>query len=116
MSNQVLVGADTFDPAEYNDYASAPILIQGRADLKIQKFGKPEGEVRAGDELIYTVIVDNLGTGFAHEVTIDDVLESDGSFDLLEVTSDRDALCDPESGTFENDMFLSCALSDTLDV
>jgi uncharacterized repeat protein (TIGR01451 family) len=116
VSNQVLVGADTFDPAEYNDYASAPILIQGRADLKIQKFGKPEGEVRAGDELIYTVIVDNLGTGFAHEVTIDDVLESDGSFDLLEVTSDRDALCDPESGTFENDMFLSCALSDTLEV
>jgi uncharacterized repeat protein (TIGR01451 family)/CSLREA domain-containing protein len=117
VSNRVWVDSLTaYDPVEYNDYASAPILIQGRADLKVQKFGKPEGEVRAGDELTYTVIVDNLGTGYAHSVTLDDVLESDGSFDLLEVTSNRDALCDPVSGTFENDMFLSCALSDTLEV
>jgi uncharacterized repeat protein (TIGR01451 family) len=116
VSNSIEVISDSWDPVEYNDYASAATLIQGRADLKIQKFGKPEGEVRAGDELTYTVIVDNLGTGYAHEVTLDDVLESDGSFDLLEVTSDRDALCDPETGTFEQDLFLSCALSDTLEV
>ncbi len=116
VSNSVEVVSDSWDPVEYNDYASAATLIRGRADLKIQKFGKPEGEVRAGDELTYTVIVDNLGTGYAHEVTLDDVLESDGSFDLLEVTSDRDALCDPETGTFEQDLFLSCALSDTLEV
>ena len=117
VSNQVWVDSLTAsDPVYYNDYASAPILVQGRADLKVQKFGKPEGEVRAGDELTYTVIVDNLGTGYAHEVTLDDVLESDGSFVLLEVTSNRDALCDPVTGTFENEMFLSCALSDTLEV
>jgi uncharacterized repeat protein (TIGR01451 family)/CSLREA domain-containing protein len=117
VSNQVWVHSETTpDPAEYNDYASAPILIQGRADLKVQKFGKPEGEVRAGDELTYTVIVDNLGTGYAHDVTLDDVLESNGSFDLLSVTSDRDALCDPETGTFDQDMFLTCTLSDTLEV
>jgi uncharacterized repeat protein (TIGR01451 family) len=117
VSNQVWVASETtYDPVQYNDYASAPILIQGRADLKVQKFGKPEGEVRAGDELTYTVIVDNLGTGYAHQVTLDDVLESNGSFDLLGVTSSRDALCDPETGTFDHDMFLSCALSDTLEV
>jgi uncharacterized repeat protein (TIGR01451 family)/CSLREA domain-containing protein len=117
VSNHVEVWSEaTYDPQEYNDYASAPILIQGRADLKVQKFGKPEGEVRAGDELTYTVIVDNLGTGYAHDVTLDDVLESNGSFDLLSVTSDRDALCDPETGTFDHDMFLTCTLSDTLEV
>ncbi len=117
VSNQVWVHSETTpDPVEYNDYASAPILIQGWADLKVQKFGKPEGEVRAGDELTYTVIVDNLGTGYAHDVTLDDVLESNGSFDLLSVTSDRDALCDPETGTFDHDMFLTCTLSDTLEV
>ncbi len=117
VSNQVSVESEpTEDPIDYNDYASAPILIQGQADLMVQKFGKPEGEVRAGDELTYTVFVYNLGTGYAHEVTLDDVLESDGSFDLLGVTSNRDALCDPETGTFDHDMFLTCTLSDTLEV
>ncbi|HJX38748.1 MAG TPA: hypothetical protein VJ714_09110, partial [Anaerolineae bacterium] len=117
VSNRAWVESLTaYDPVEYNDYASAPILIQGRADLKVQKFGKPDGLVRAGDELTYTIIVDNLGTGYAHNVTLDDVLESDGSFDLLEVTSNREALCDPVTGTFENEMFLSCALTDTLEV
>ncbi|HEM61158.1 MAG TPA: DUF11 domain-containing protein, partial [Chloroflexi bacterium] len=117
VSNSVEVNAnDTYDPEEYNDYASAPILIQGRADLRVQKFGKPEGEVRAGDKLTYTVIVDNLGTGYAHNVTLDDFMTSDGSFDLMEVTSNRDALCDPETGTFQHDLHLMCALSDTLEV
>jgi uncharacterized repeat protein (TIGR01451 family) len=117
VSNSVEVWSDiTEDWDGYNNYASAPILIQGRADLKVQKFGKPEGEVRAGDKLIYTVIVDNLGTGYAHTVTLDDVLESNGWFDLMEVNSNRDALCTPETGTFQHDLFLSCALSDTLEV
>jgi uncharacterized repeat protein (TIGR01451 family) len=117
VSNGVDVWSEvTEDPVDYNDYASAPILIQGRADLMVQKFGKPEGEVRAGDELTYTVRVYNLGTGYAHEVTLDDVLNSDGSFDLLGVTSDRDALCDPETGTFDHEMSLTCTLSDTLEV
>jgi uncharacterized repeat protein (TIGR01451 family)/CSLREA domain-containing protein len=117
VSNGVDVWSElSTDPVDYNDYSSAPILIQSRADLKVQKFGKPEGEVRAGDELTYTVIVENLGTGYAHGVTLDDVMESDGSFDLLEVTSNRDALCDPETGTFDHEMSLTCTLSDTLEV
>jgi uncharacterized repeat protein (TIGR01451 family)/CSLREA domain-containing protein len=117
VSNRVWVDSlASSDPADYNDYASAPILIQGRADLKVQKFGKPDGLVRAGDKLTYTIIVDNLGTGYAHNVTLDDVMKSDGWFDLMEVTSDRDALCDPETGTFQHDLHLTCALSDTLEV
>jgi uncharacterized repeat protein (TIGR01451 family) len=117
VSNRVWVDSLTAsDPVDYNDYASAPVLIQGRADLKVQKFGKPEGEVRAGDKLTYTVIVDNLGTGSAHEVTLDDLMKSDGSFDLMEVTSDRDALCQPQTGTFQHDLHLTCSLSDTLEV
>lgn len=117
LSNTVTVSSlTTEDPVPYNNYSSAPILIQGKADLKVQKFGKPEGEVRAGDELTYTVIVDNLGTGYAHEVTLDDVLESNGSFDLLGVTSVRDADCEPDEGTFENELFLTCVLTDPLEV
>jgi uncharacterized repeat protein (TIGR01451 family) len=117
VSNRVWVESLTaYDPVDYNDYASAPILIQGRADLKVQKFGKPDGLVRAGDKLTYTIIVDNLGTGYAHSVTLDDVMKSDGTFNLMEVTSDRDALCDPETGAFQHDLHLTCTLSDTLEV
>ena len=35
------------------------VQAQSVADLAIRKFGKPDGEVRAGDTLTYTVIVDN---------------------------------------------------------
>jgi uncharacterized repeat protein (TIGR01451 family) len=115
-SNSVEVEAETWDPVEYNDYFSAPVLIQARADLKVQKFGKPEGEVRAGDELTYTVIVDNLGTGYAHGVTLDDLMESDGTFELLGIASDRDALCDPGSGIFTQTLEFTCSLTDALEV
>jgi uncharacterized repeat protein (TIGR01451 family) len=104
------------DPCEYNDYASAPILIQGRADLKVQKFGKPEGEVRAGDELTYTIIVDNLGTGYAHNVALDDVMRSNGTFTLVSVTSTLPTLCEPSSGTYYRNLDFTCTLTNPLEV
>jgi uncharacterized repeat protein (TIGR01451 family) len=120
VSNSVGVWSDITHEDEwdaYNNYASAPILIQGRADLKVQKFGKPEGEVRAGDQLIYTVIVDNLGTGYAHHVTLDDVLESNGSFDLVSVASNRTEFsCDKSAGTYDYELQFTCALTDPLEV
>jgi len=75
VSNSVTVD-ETYDPIDYNDYASAPILIQGKADLRVLKYGKPDGVVEAGDELTYTVIVDNLGPGYAHNVVLSDLFSS----------------------------------------
>jgi len=63
------------------------------ADLRITKFGKPDDAVRAGEVLEYTVVVDNLGPGAAESVTVVDLLQSSGDFDLIDVLSDRDATC-----------------------
>ncbi|MGB9301170.1 MAG: hypothetical protein WCD51_11325, partial [Anaerolineae bacterium] len=116
INNRVDVFSETGDPNPNNDWDTEASLVLGRADLRVQKFGKPEGEVRAGDKLTYTVIVDNLGTGYAHDVTLDDVMESNGSFDLLGVTSARDMLCDEVAGTFVNELLFTCVLTDPLEV
>jgi uncharacterized repeat protein (TIGR01451 family) len=63
------------------------------ADLRIVKFGKPDGDVQAGEELTYTVIVDNLGPDPATGVAIVDLMQSDGDFDVLSVESNRPMIC-----------------------
>jgi uncharacterized repeat protein (TIGR01451 family) len=99
-----------------NNVASAVELVQGKADLRVVKFGIPSGEVRAGKTLTYTVIVDNLGPGYAHTVVLTDVLQSDGTFDLLSVDSDRPAACAPTSGTITGRLDLRCDLTGALEV
>ncbi|MBK8538428.1 MAG: DUF11 domain-containing protein [Ardenticatenia bacterium] len=76
-----------------NNVATAKNYIEGKADLKIVKFGRREGQVKAGDVLTYTLIVDNLGPGSAVSPAIKDVLQSSGRFDLIDITSDRRASC-----------------------
>jgi uncharacterized repeat protein (TIGR01451 family) len=51
-----------------NNVASSKNLVQGRADLKIAKFGKPDGEVVAGEILIYAVISGVFG--LAHSASV----------------------------------------------
>jgi uncharacterized repeat protein (TIGR01451 family) len=118
LVNQACVwGATTLgDPNPDNDCATAKNLVLGKADLKITKFGKPDGEVRAGEPLTYTVIVDNLGPGYAHTVVVTDLLQSSGSFNLVSVASDRPALCKPTSGSFAQQLQLGCVLTDALEV
>ena len=41
-------------------------------------FGKPDGEVRAGEILNYTLVIDNLGPSNAHAVDVWDLLQSNG--------------------------------------
>ena len=69
------------------------VPVRELADLRIQKFGKRDGQVRAGDILTYTVIVDNYGPSYATETAIKDVLQSSFRFDLIDIISDRDATC-----------------------
>ena len=45
--------------------------------------------MRAGDELTYTILVDNLGTGVAHGVALVDSMSSNGAFELVSVASNR---------------------------
>jgi len=104
------------DSDEDNNTATTKNLVLGKADLRINKFGKPDGEVRAGENLTYTIVVENLGPGFAHSVVITDLIQSSGSFELVSVDSDRPATCEPSSGAFSEQLQLRCALTDDLEV
>ena len=65
----------TPDPDLDNNCAASENLVLQKADLRIVKFGKEDGVVRAGDVLTYTVIVDNLGPSYANNVALKDVLQ-----------------------------------------
>ncbi len=113
LVNEVLVSTETYDPNELNDIGRAGVAVECEADLKIRKFGKPDGWVWAGQELVYTIVVNNLGPGTARNVVINDRLTSNGTFDLLSVTSDRPgAVISPTTGTFDSSMLLRAELSE----
>ncbi len=112
----VTSATDLGDPLMWNNVSSAENLLLGKADLKATKYGKPDNEVRAGELLTYTILVDNLGPGVAHTVVLTDVLQSDGSFQIVSLESDRPADCDPTSGSFTGQMQLRCDLADPLEV
>jgi uncharacterized repeat protein (TIGR01451 family) len=110
------VASLTDDPEPANDVAQAETLVVGQADLRVTKFGKPGGVVRAGENLTYTVIVDNLGPGYAHDVVVDDLVQSDGTFEFVLVTSNRLSVCTPSPGTYSERLELHCELAGPLEV
>jgi len=93
--NEACVESETTlgDPDLTNNCDQAKVLVLRKADLKVVKFGKPDTEVRAGQVLTYTVIVDNHGPSWASGVALKDVLQASKQFDLIDVTSDRPAQC-----------------------
>jgi uncharacterized repeat protein (TIGR01451 family) len=93
IENTATAVSATPDADDGNNSATSLNFVLQKADLKILKFGKPDNEVRAGEILTYTVIVDNLGPSYADGVAVKDVLQSSGTFDLLGVASDRDMEC-----------------------
>jgi len=113
VTGQNTLGDPDFNPANNTD--NARNLVLTKADLRITKFGKPDGQVRAGESLTYTILVDNLGPSFAHDVVVTDLIQSNGIFNLVSVSSDRPATCTPTSGTYSS-LQLRCALTGTLEV
>ena len=93
ITNTAQVASTTFDPLLANNTAFRRNFVREKSDLKITKFGKRDGTVRAGDVLTYTVIVDNLGPSWAYSVTLKDILQSSGIYDVIDVASDRPAVC-----------------------
>ncbi|MFN2169262.1 MAG: hypothetical protein ACK2U9_23755, partial [Anaerolineae bacterium] len=105
----------TADPDLSNNEDSNQVALQGLADLRIAKFGKPDDQARAGEYLTYTIVVDNLGPGHAHSVVIKDLFQSDGSFELVAVESSRPAVCSPENGAYDQQLQLECELTEPLE-
>jgi len=124
IHNRVDVFSESEDPNPDNDWDTEANLVLGKADLKVTKFGKPDGEVRAGEELEYWVIVDNLGPGFAHDVVLYDIIASDGEFALWYGDGDGGEYdcqvdgCYQDNGYYvcDEDAQLSCRLNDPLPV
>jgi len=127
INNRVDVISETYDPNPDNDWDTEANLVLGKADLKVTKFGKPDGQVRAGDELEYWVVVDNLGPGYAHEVVLRDLISSDGAFELWWGEDDGDGdeyscqvygdcYCEGDWCDCYEDVRLTCRLDDPLPV
>ncbi len=114
LNHALVTGAPT-DPDPTNNVATASTSLLGLADLRVAQYGRPGGQVHAGERITYTLVVDNLGPGNAHDVLLEDTLASEGSFELLSVTSNRVAVCAPGSGAFDQLLELECALEQPLE-
>lgn len=97
ITNLASVSSDTVDLDDNNNESAVTTPVNGFADLRAVKFGKPEAFVRAGEELTYTILVDNLGTGVAHGVKLVDSLDSNGVFELQSVESSLPVVEDLQS-------------------
>jgi len=95
ITNVAIVTSTTSlgDPDVSNNVDASKNLVLSKADLKVTKFGKNDGQVRAGQILTYTVIVDNLGPSWAEGVALKDILQAGEEFDLIDITSDRPTSC-----------------------
>ncbi len=78
--------APNLQPAAVCD--TATVRVDRLADLRIRKWGKPDGAVRAGNTLTYTLFADNLGPSFTNAVVITDEMRSDHPFFLLGIRPD----------------------------
>ncbi|MCE7937266.1 MAG: DUF11 domain-containing protein [Chloroflexi bacterium CFX6] len=115
LTNTMLVTSATASSV----VARADVAVACDADLRVLKFGKPDNMVRAGEILSYTVVVDNLGPSFAEGVFIKDIMQSSGTFTVLNITSDRDAACvtDPAGwADITGHLEIGCTLDDPLGV
>ncbi len=72
LENQAAVASDTPDPVPGNNRDTADTSIVGLADLALTKTG-PATAV-AGERIIYTLVVDNLGPSTAQSVVVADAL------------------------------------------
>lgn len=73
LTNNASVASTTADPEEDNNSTSENTAVVGGADLSISKTDSVD-PVFAGDELTYTITVDNAGPGIASDVVVTDTL------------------------------------------
>ncbi|MBC7238564.1 MAG: DUF11 domain-containing protein, partial [Chloroflexi bacterium] len=89
LANAVVVMGDESDPNEANNTYVEETFVNDLADLRITKVGKPDGEVRAGEPLYYTIYVDNLGPSDARDVVVTDNILSNLEFRVSDITTSQ---------------------------
>ncbi|MBC7238473.1 MAG: DUF11 domain-containing protein, partial [Chloroflexi bacterium] len=116
IENTTVVESDTDDPDGTNNSVTIGNYVMSKADLRIVKFGKPDGEVRAGEYLTYTIIVDNLGPSWAWDVTVKEALRSSGDFRIVSIASSLPMTTGMDPGWYTQSADFEVALDDPLPV
>lgn len=97
LHNDAMVSSDTFDPDNSNNLATEDTtiinsLVKETADLNVVKIVKPDTTVLAGQTINCTIIVENLGSHYALNVSIRDEILSSGIFELVDCILDSDLI------------------------
>ncbi|MBK6562030.1 DUF11 domain-containing protein, partial [Candidatus Amarobacter glycogenicus] len=108
LLNNARVTSTTPDPVAGNNTSVSEVVTNRLADLSVRKFGKPDGNVRTGEGLIYTILVDNFGPSDAGNVVVQDILKADGRFEFRSVTGATCAPAPIQSAT--QSLTLSCTI------
>ena len=98
ITNSANVSTTVIDPNTANNAASASTIVEDRADLKVTKLCKPDGQVLAGDVATCTIFVDNLGPSDARSVVLTDTHVSNGSFTITGANASPGGACPVSSG------------------
>ncbi len=99
--NTVTVESNTDDCDVTNNTATANVDVDPFAgtftsDLRVTKYGKPDNIVAAGALLTYTIVVDNHGPDAAMGVTLRELIQSNGEFEIVSIDSNRAATCNSD--------------------
>ncbi len=89
LCNEVSVVHDTPDTDSSNDTVVECTIVEDQADLKLTKVCKPDRPLVAGETAECTLFVDNHGPSYARDVVLTDTNLSDGSFDIVSVTTSQ---------------------------
>ena len=106
IENVVSVSGASVDDDLSNNTFTQRTFVQERADLKVTKVCKPDGELPAGQTGTCTIFVDNLGPSSARDIVLTDANLSDGAFTIGAVTPSQGTCGAPVGGV------ITCQLGD----
>lgn len=75
LTHSVTVNSTTADGNSANNSATTSTVVNGNADLVVSMIDSPD-PVKVGQNLTYTVTIQNVGTGVANQVVLTDMLPS----------------------------------------
>lgn len=115
ITNTASVSGRVEDPDTSNNEVSESTIVEDAADLSLVKICKPDGLLDAGEVGFCEILVDNLGSSAARDVTITDQLESGTAPFSITSVSSAQSTCSPTSGSGSNSYTVTCEAA-SLDV
>ncbi len=74
LTNTVVVSSPSLDPNPFNNQDTETTTVRSGTDLSVAKAG--QAQIKAGETLSYTIVVNNLGPSDAAQTRITDTLPS----------------------------------------